>query len=84
MFEILEYSIILLSPRVGWSIDEAGLGLGEAEFSYGYGSTGMSVVNNHYNEYGETYGPGDIIGCFVVSVGWRGGSLLGPRDTLLL
>ena len=56
---------------MGWSIDEAGLGLGEAEFSYGYGSTGKSVVNNHYNEYGETYGPGDIIGCFVVSVGRR-------------
>ena len=52
--------------RLGWSVDEAGLGLGEALLSYGYGSTGKVVVNNRYNEYGETYGPGDTIGCYVV------------------
>ena len=52
--------------RLGWSVDEAGLGLGEALLSYGYGSTGKVVVNNRYNEYGETYGPGDVIGCYVV------------------
>lgn len=54
--------------RVGWSVDEAGLGLGEAAYSYGYGGTGKSVENNRYNEYGEEYGPGDIIGCYVVSL----------------
>ena len=55
-------------PRVGWSVDEAGMGLGEAPLSYGYGGTGKVVVNNRYNEYGEKYGPGDIIGCYLVSV----------------
>lgn len=55
-------------PRVGWSVDEAGMGLGEAPLSYGYGGTGKVVVNNRYNEYGEKYGPGDTIGCYLVSV----------------
>lgn len=53
--------------RLGWSVDEAGLGLGEALLSYGYGSTGKVVVNNRYTEYGEKYGPGDTIGCYLVS-----------------
>lgn len=44
------------------------MGLGEAPLSYGYGGTGKVVVNNRYNEYGEKYGPGDIIGCYLVSV----------------
>ena len=57
----------LFLSRVGWSVEEAGLGLGEVPFSYGYGGTGKAVVNNRYNEYGESYGPGDVIGCFVVS-----------------
>ena len=52
--------------RLGWSVDEAGLGLGEALLSYGYGSTGKVVVNNRYTEYGEKYGPGDTIGCYLV------------------
>ena len=53
--------------RVGWSVEKVGLGLGEAVHSYGYGGTGKSVENNRYNEYGEEYGPGDVIGCYVVS-----------------
>ncbi|XP_064092995.1 heterogeneous nuclear ribonucleoprotein U-like protein 1 isoform X2 [Macrobrachium nipponense] len=31
--------------RVGWSIDEAGLTLGEDPFSYGYGGTGKASTN---------------------------------------
>ena len=54
--------------RVGWSVGDSGLGLGEAQLSYGYGSTGKGVVNNQYNEYGEAYGPGDVITCLLVSV----------------
>ena len=57
--------------RCGWSVDDAGIGLGEAHNSYGYGGTGKAVVNNQYNEYGETYGPGDVIGCFVVSTAFH-------------
>ncbi len=52
--------------RVGWSVDSAGLSLGEAHNSYGYGGVGKAVVNNRYTEYGEPYGPGDVIGCYVV------------------
>ena len=52
--------------RVGWSVEEAGLGLGEAPLSYGFGSTGKGVVNNQYNEYGEAYGVDDVITCMLV------------------
>ena len=51
---------------MGWSVDEAGLGLGEAPLSYGFGSTGKGVVNNQYNEYGEVYGVDDVITCMLV------------------
>ena len=34
--------------------------------SYGYGGTGKTVENNNYQTYGEPFGPGDVIGCFVV------------------
>jgi heterogeneous nuclear ribonucleoprotein U-like protein 1 len=51
--------------RVGWSVGESGLGLGEAPLSYGFGSTGKGVVNNQYNEYGEAYGVDDVITCLL-------------------
>ena len=55
--------------RVGWSVDGADLGLGEDRHSYGYGGTGKVATNRQFKEYGEPYGPGDFIGCFVVSLG---------------
>ena len=36
--------------RVGWTVDEAGLDLGEVPHSYGYGGTGKSVENNNYQK----------------------------------
>ena len=48
-------------------MDEAKLSLGEAPHSYGYGSTGRASCNDQFNSYGEPYGPGDVLGCFVVS-----------------
>ena len=66
---MITVSSCTLTPnsRVGWTVDEAQKGLGEEKYSYGYGGTGKSSTNNSFNDYGETYGPGDIIGCFVVS-----------------
>lgn len=49
-------------------MDEAELGLGEVRHSYGYGGTGKSSTEHKFETYGEPYGPGDIIGCFLVSV----------------
>ena len=56
-----------LSLRVGWSVDQADLGLGEVDNSYGYGGTGKTSSGNKFFSYGEPYGPGDTIGCFLVS-----------------
>lgn len=53
--------------RVGWSLDVAELGLGEVPNSYGFGGTGKTSSANKFNTYGEPYGPGDVIGCFLVS-----------------
>ena len=41
--------------------------LGEVAQSYGYGATGKSSTAGMFNSYGESFGPGDVIGCFVVS-----------------
>eukprot|EP00731_Ephydatia_muelleri_P022197 Em0014g788a len=51
--------------RVGWTVDDAGLDLGEVPHSYGYGGTGKVMENNNYQTYGESFGLGDVIGCFV-------------------
>ena len=59
---------IFLSLRVGWSVDQADLGLGEVDNSYGYGGTGKTSSGNKFFSYGEPYGPGDTIGCFLVSI----------------
>ena len=53
--------------RVGWSIDQADLGLGEVDNSYGYEGTGKTSSGNKIFSSGEPYGPGDVIGCFLVS-----------------
>ena len=63
-------SLLMLSffffLRVGWTVDDAGLDLGEVPHSYGYGGTGKVMENNNYQTYGESFGLGDVIGCFVV------------------
>ena len=48
-------------------MDQADLGLGEVDNSYGYGGTGKTSSGNKFFSYGEPYGPGDTIGCFLVS-----------------
>ncbi len=52
--------------RVGWTLDDS-KGLGEDNHSFGFGSTGKKVFNNEFECYAESYGPGDVIGCFLVS-----------------
>lgn len=51
--------------RVGWSVDDAGLTLGEDPFSYGYGGTGKASTNLKFKSYGRTFGKGDVLGCFL-------------------
>ncbi|CAL4107107.1 unnamed protein product [Meganyctiphanes norvegica] len=51
--------------RVGWSIDDAGMVLGEEKLSYGYGGTGKASVNLKFKDYGGQFGKGDILGCYL-------------------
>lgn len=51
--------------RVGWTSDTS-VGLGEDGQSFGFGSTGKKVFKSNFESYGDSYGPGDVIGCFLV------------------
>lgn len=51
--------------RVGWSAGFSALELGIDDKSYGYGSTGKKSFNRKFDDYGETYEEGDIIGCLL-------------------
>ena len=53
--------------RVGWSVAETDMTVGESKYSLGYGATGKRVNEGRYENYGEPFGIGDVIGCFIVS-----------------
>ncbi|XP_056626203.1 heterogeneous nuclear ribonucleoprotein U-like protein 2 [Triplophysa dalaica] len=50
--------------RVGWSVDNSSLQLGEGELSYGFDGQGKIVTSGKEEEFGEPFSEGDIIGCF--------------------
>ncbi|XP_023803962.1 heterogeneous nuclear ribonucleoprotein U-like protein 2, partial [Cyanistes caeruleus] len=50
--------------RVGWSVDFSHSQLGEDEFSYGFDGRGLKVENGKFQEFGESFGESDVIGCF--------------------
>ena len=51
--------------RCGWSVDSASLALGTESLSYGYGGTAKASTNNRFFNYGQRYGLGDVIGCYL-------------------
>mmetsp|Transcript_97582 Transcript_97582/g.300820 ORF Transcript_97582/g.300820 Transcript_97582/m.300820 type:complete len:866 (-) Transcript_97582:52-2649(-) len=62
MFEV---EIVEGLLRVGWSAGFANLELGIDDKSFGYGSTGKKSWNRKFEDYGEAYEEGDIIGCLL-------------------
>jgi heterogeneous nuclear ribonucleoprotein U-like protein 1 len=54
--------------RCGWSVQDAGMQLGEDADSWGYGGTAMKSTKCQFVAYGVTFGVGDVIGCFLVSL----------------
>ncbi|CAO2584590.1 Heterogeneous nuclear ribonucleoprotein U-like protein 2 [Lemmus lemmus] len=50
--------------RVGWSVDFSCPQLGEDEFSYGFDGRGLKAENGQFEEFGQTFGENDVIGCF--------------------
>uniref|UniRef100_A0A8C9B6N7 B30.2/SPRY domain-containing protein n=1 Tax=Phocoena sinus TaxID=42100 RepID=A0A8C9B6N7_PHOSS len=50
--------------RVGWSVDFSHPELGEDGFSYGFSGRGLEAENGQFEEFGQTFGENDVIGCF--------------------
>ncbi|CAL1543784.1 unnamed protein product [Lymnaea stagnalis] len=51
--------------RVGWSADSPLFTLGESQRSYGYGGAGKSSHDSRFQDYGEPFGHGDVIGAML-------------------
>jgi len=59
--EVVEGSAV----RVGWSASCGRLDLGTEDKSFGFGSTGKKSLNKNFEDYGEAFEEGDIIGCML-------------------
>lgn len=51
--------------RVGWSSQNSSLDIGTDSESFGYGGTGKKSHNRKFEDYGETFGLNDVIGCWI-------------------
>mmetsp|Transcript_21214 Transcript_21214/g.55176 ORF Transcript_21214/g.55176 Transcript_21214/m.55176 type:complete len:735 (-) Transcript_21214:161-2365(-) len=51
--------------RVGFSSGYAKLDLGTDTHGYGYGGTAKKSNNRRFDDYGNKYGTGDVVGCMV-------------------
>ncbi|PIK47054.1 putative ATP-dependent RNA helicase DDX1 [Apostichopus japonicus] len=51
--------------RVGWATAKAKLDLGTCKDGFGFGGTGKKSFGRQFDTYGEPYGMGDTIGCFL-------------------
>ncbi|KAG8227851.1 hypothetical protein J437_LFUL006474 [Ladona fulva] len=51
--------------RVGWSTALANLDLGTDRFGFGFGGTGKKSNNKQFDNYGESFGMHDVIGCYL-------------------
>ncbi|KAK2904268.1 heterogeneous nuclear ribonucleoprotein U-like protein 2 [Channa argus] len=50
--------------RVGWSVANTSLLLGEDELSFGYDGRGKKVAGGKEEDFGEPLSVGDIVGCY--------------------
>jgi ATP-dependent RNA helicase DDX1 len=51
--------------RVGWSTIKSTRELGKDKQSFGFGGTGKKSFNSQFDDYGESFGLNDVIGCFL-------------------
>lgn len=51
--------------RIGWATSSASLDIGTDKFSFGYGGTGKKSHGKQFESYGEPFGKGDVIGCWL-------------------
>lgn len=51
--------------RVGWATPQAALDLGTCKSGFGFGGTGKKSNCKQFDDYGETFGLKDVIGCYL-------------------
>ncbi|KAK6054438.1 SPRY domain protein [Cooperia oncophora] len=51
--------------RIGWSTLKATLDLGTDDESFGFGGTGKKSTKRKFEDYGESFTTGDVMGCFL-------------------
>ncbi|KAL6067962.1 ATP-dependent RNA helicase ddx1 [Balamuthia mandrillaris] len=51
--------------RVGWAITSASRNLGTDPGGFGFGGTGMKSNRKQFDHYGDSFGKGDVIGCYI-------------------
>lgn len=49
--------------RFGWSTQRADYNLGTDCHGYGFGGTGMKSNAGQFEQYGEAFSKGDVVGC---------------------
>ncbi|XP_076861988.1 heterogeneous nuclear ribonucleoprotein U-like protein 2 [Brachyhypopomus gauderio] len=50
--------------RVGWSVEDSTLQLGEEELSFALDGAGLAVSGGRLEKFGEPFSEGDVIGCY--------------------
>lgn len=53
------------TARLGWATKSANLDLGKDANGFGYGGTGKKAHKAKFENYGEPFGPGDIVGAYL-------------------
>ena len=50
--------------RLGWSVQDTSMQLGEEELSFCFSSLGKKSVNKEFSDYGLTFAVDDIVTCY--------------------
>lgn len=64
--EHLENEFCPNALRIGWSVNDSSLQLGEEAFSFGYGGTGKISSECKFRDYGIPFGVGDVVSTYLV------------------
>jgi len=60
-----EINVLGGGVRVGWATTAASYGCGLDTQSWGYGFTAKKAHGGNFEEYGEKFGAGDFVGCYI-------------------
>lgn len=63
--QVVKEPIPIYYFRVGFSLPKSTLQLGESIYSYAYESTGRFITDKQFQDYGTTFGVGDVIGAYL-------------------